>query len=91
MWYDFDFNEYYYDGLGEVSFTNLKTNKETNKDYSYVYWGNKTYNIPIYDCNDLILKNGTITKKCIQNGTENKNYETWLPYNSKDIPDNKIE
>lgn len=38
MYYDFDFNEIYGDGLGEVIFIDKNSGKEIEKDYEYVYW-----------------------------------------------------
>lgn len=88
MWYDFkDFKEIYENGLGEVVFTNESNGEIIERDYSFVYWGDKERNI--YGegkCNTLI--NGTQICERIIIGTET--YQDWLPYNSKDIPKENI-
>ena len=86
MWYDFNFLGLYENGLGKVKFIDMKTEKEIDRDYSFVYWGNENYEIPIYS--EILLGNGTLIYE--QTGTETKTRETWLPYNSKDIPKGNI-
>ena len=90
MYYDFDFKELYYNGLGEVSFTDMRTGKEVEKDYRYVYWGNEIRQRPIYE-NQYCNKNGT-AYACgvIENGKEDYTFEGWLSYSSKDIPLGKV-
>jgi len=91
MYYDFyDWKDIYKEGLGEVYFTDKRTGKEIEKDYSFVYWGTEDYEIPTYSCKDELNKNGTITNNCVKNGTEIKTRETWLPYNLKEIPTKNI-
>ena len=87
MWYDFQDWEYYKDGLGEVIFTDKKTGEIINRDYSYVYWGDKIRDV--YgkgECN--VLGNQTQVCETIVVGTET--YKDWLSYNSKDIPKGNI-
>ncbi|MHA1880875.1 MAG: LamG domain-containing protein [Candidatus Heimdallarchaeota archaeon] len=86
MWYDFDFLGLYENGLGEVEFTDMKTGKTIERNYSFVYWGEESYEVPTYS--EKVLKNGTIVYEQI--GTETKTREAWLPYNSKDIPKGNI-
>jgi len=87
MWYDFNFAELYLNGLGEVEFTNMKTGKEIERDYSFVYWGEKERDV--YGQGKCFINiNGTQTCESIVVGKET--YETWLPYNSKDIPKGNI-
>ena len=86
MWYDFNFLGLYENGLGKVKFIDMKTEKEIDRDYSFVYWGNENYENPIYS--EILLGNGTLIYE--QTGTETKTRETWLPYNSKDIPKGNI-
>ena len=91
-WYDFNFKEIYYDGLGEVIFIDEDTEKKIQKDYSFVYWGNLTEEIFTYDCSKVLSENGTMGKECIETGKNIiiTNEKGWLPYNSKDIPNEKI-
>lgn len=86
MWYDFNFNEVYENGLGEVTFEDKRTGKEVQRNWRYVYWGTEIYEVPTYDSS--ITSNGTI--EYIQNGTTTKEKEAWLPYNSKNIPNYDI-
>ncbi len=87
MWYDFRFSGLYINGLGDIEFTDMKTEKLVERDYSFVYWGEKERNI--YgkgNCNISI--NGTKNCERILVGTET--YNDWLPYNSRDIPSSNI-
>ena len=90
MYYDFDFLEIYEDGLGEVYFTDERTGKEIQKDYSFVYWANETYEKNIYEEQCSISSNGTNFCEDVFVGKENSLREVWKPYNSKDIPKGKI-
>ena len=86
MWYDFNFIELYLNGLGKVEFTDMKTGKEIDRDYSFVYWGKKERNV--YGCEYSFSANGTKICNSIIIGKET--YNDWLPYNSKDIPKGNI-
>ena len=87
MWYDFNFVELYLNGLGKVEFTDMRTGKEIDRDYSFVYWGEKERDV--YGQGECFINiNGTQTCESIVIGKEI--YETWLPYNSKDIPKGNI-
>jgi len=86
MWYDFDFLGLYLNGLGKVYFIDRTTGKEINRDYSFVYWGEKERDV--YDQECYLSINKTQTCESIVVGKET--YETWLPYNSLDIPKGKI-
>ena len=83
MYYDFTNWELYKDGLGDVKFIDMRTEKEVEKDYTFVEW--KETNIPKYINNCEYEENGT-AKNCItiKNGT--KKEFNWVDYNSKDIP-----
>ena len=87
MYYDFSNWELYKDGLGEVYFTDKRTGEIIEKDYHFVYWGDKERNVYAKgecfysvdgkkNCEDIIMGKET--------------YKDWLPYNSKDIPSNNI-
>lgn len=83
MYYDFNFLEEYLGGLGEVTFIDKKTGKQIYKPYTYVYLETKSYEQPIYK------------ETCVGCKPEIVGYETiyfkqWSPYNSKDIPKEKI-
>ncbi len=90
MWYDFNFVELYKNGLGEPEFVDVRTGKKVERDWRYVYWGNETYEVPVYSCQIKTSVNGTEYEDCVQTGTETKTREAWLPYNSRDIPKGKI-
>ena len=91
-WYDFNFKEIYYDGLGEVIFMDEDTGNKISKNYSFVYWGNLTEEISTYDCSKVLSENGTMDNECIETGKETiiTGKKGWLPYNSKDILNEEI-
>ncbi len=70
MWYEFDFPERYVDGLGDVIFTKVKTGQVVQREWGYVYLVEEEYQKPIYSCEDILNKNGTLEYKCSQTGTE---------------------
>ena len=91
MWYDFNFVELYLNGLGNVEFTNIRTGELIDRDYSFVYWGEKERNI--YETNCYVVGkfvNGSAIEECNRVFVRTKTYEDWLPYNSQDIPKENI-
>ena len=87
MWYDFDFLGLYENGLGEIEFTDMRTGEVIDRDYSFVYWGEKERDV--YGQGECSFSvNGTQTCERIVVGKET--YNDWLPYNSKDIPKGNI-
>ncbi|GAH03648.1 unnamed protein product, partial [marine sediment metagenome] len=87
MWYDFEFLRLYENGLGDVKFTDMKTGKTIERDYSFVYWGEKKRDV--YGDGDCFYYiNGT--RECEQIVVGKRPYDDWLPYNSRDIPKGKI-
>ena len=87
MYYDFDFIEEYKEGLGKVYFTNERTGKVIEKDYTFVYAVEKERDVFESVCDNVITLNGTVTCNTI---TKKETYTAWLPYNSKDIPQENI-
>ncbi len=90
MYYDFTNWELYENGLGDIIFTDERTGKEIQKDYSFVYWTNETYQIDVYEKQCSILWNETKNCSDVFIGKENKIREVWKPYSSKDIPKDGI-
>ncbi len=91
MWYEVNYNELYEDGLGEVIFTDLNTRKIVEKNYQFVYWDSKIIKEPIYEYKCNILGNGTEVCQNVLTGEKNKTINSWVDYNSYDIPkDNSI-
>lgn len=91
MWYDFSFNELYRNGLGEVTFIDVKSGEEVEKKYEFVYWGDIETTEPTYKCDrpsrdDLNLDN----VNCEITGSKKVVYQDWIPYNSRDIPKENI-
>jgi len=87
MYYDFTGWELYENGLGDVIFTDVRTGKEIEKEYSFVYWGDIERDTYRYiDCPKVETEFSSCT--AIINGTET--YKGWIPYNSKDIPKENI-
>ncbi len=86
MWYEFyNFSEIYLDGIGDVEIINMKNGEKVKRDYEFVYWGKTTYGIPKCDYNIKDIK-----EQCKGLGTRYETIEGWLPYNSRDIPKDKI-
>lgn len=90
MYYDTNFGKAHQDALGEVTFIDMRTGEEVEKEWKYVYWGEEEYESPIYDYKETISLNGTIINERIQIGNETKTKGNWLDYNSKNIPKGKI-
>ncbi|KKN12724.1 hypothetical protein LCGC14_1013600 [marine sediment metagenome] len=90
MYYDLDFLELYENGLGKVYLTDKRTNKEIQKEYSFVYWTNETYEKNIYEIQCSKAVNGTDVCENVFLGKENSTREVWKPYNSRDIQKGKI-
>ena len=90
MYYDFDFLELYEEGLGKVYFTDERIGEEIEKDYSFVYWTNETYEKDIYEEQCSKSLNGTNICGQVVVGKENVTREVWKPYNSRDIQKGKI-
>ena len=90
MYYDFDFLELYEEGLGKVYFTDERIGEEIEKDYSFVYWTNETYEKDIYEeqCSKSLNQTNICGQVVI--GKENVTREVWKPYNSRDIQKGKI-
>ena len=87
MWYDFDFVDLYENGFGEVIFTDQRTGEIIERDYSFVYWGDKERDVFRQgECSFSINE----TKTCENIFLGKEIYKTWLPYNSKDIPKGSI-
>jgi len=82
MWYNFYGYELYKNGLGKVKFIDMNTGEEVERDYSFVYLGEKEKNV--YGCKYSYSANKTEICEEVVVGT--KTYEAWLPYNSRDIP-----
>lgn len=86
MWYDFEDWNFYENGLGEVQFKDMSTKQEIQKEYSFVYWGEKERNV--YGNGKCSLNiNGTEICENVVVGKEI--YNDWLPLNLKDIPEGK--
>ncbi len=67
MYYDFNFSEEYVDGLGQVTFSDLRTGEELNKGYYFAQAVYEEYRVPKYNevCVDgRKLGNGTILQEC---------------------------
>ncbi len=87
MWYDFSNWELYEDGLGDIIFTDMRTGKLVDRNYTYVYLVEKQADV-YGEGNCGFSVNGTKTCENIVIGTQT--YEDWIPYNSRDIPKENI-
>jgi len=90
MYYDINSTYKLKNALGEPEFIDMRTGQRINRSWKFVYWGNESYEEPIYSCVKKLTINGTLTDECIQTGTQIKTRENWIPYNSSDIPEGKI-
>ena len=86
MWYDFNFEDVYINGLGDVNFIDMKTKELVKRDYKFVYWVEDTINTTSWDCKEAILKNGTLERNCLNPIIIKKVGGYWEDYNLKDIP-----
>ena len=91
IFYDFDFAGLYEDGLGgEMYFIDMKTGEEVNRAWNYVYWGDAQRDVyGDINCKSIYKENGT-GYDCEQVITGTETYQTWLDYNTKDIPKGQI-
>lgn len=88
MYYDFEnWKEIYKDGLGEVIFIDMNNGEIIERDYWFVYWGDKERDVREKG-NCTLDSNGQEECEWIITGTEI--VKDWLPYNSKDIPKENI-
>ncbi len=95
MYYDFDFNEIYENGLGDVDFINMTDGEEIKKDYHFVIWDTiieekNSYSIV---CNEVYNpNNNSYYQVCEQviKGTYETQREGWVELNTKDIPKGKV-
>jgi len=93
MYYDFDFNELIENGLGEIEFINMKTGRNVERDYKYVYWFEemRTRDICLeYEEIDNNTIEDDFIPKCIKEGKEDYLFTEWKDYDTKDIPKGNI-
>ena len=83
MWYDVNSLYGLSQALGQPEFTDMRTGEIVQRDWRYVYFGNESYESPVYS--EIKASNGTIIGY-EKTGTETKTREAWLPYDSRDIP-----
>lgn len=90
MWYEFNFNEVYENGFGEIKV--LSDGKEVKRDYHFVVGeviGVQTQKDLIAgSCKDIVVSNGT-TQECSYTERQEPIY-SWTNYNLKDIPKGKF-
>ena len=91
MYYDFNFVDLYENGLGTVTFTNVTTGEEVQKDYSFVEWIVKDESFNDYDWVNIgNTENGSIHWDYQIVGTHIESKGSWVDYNSNDIPNKNI-
>lgn len=90
MFYDFSFNELYENGLGEITFTDQRTDEEVERNYKFVYWGDIEVNNYETICEEVSIENGTLVTNCEQIVTGTHIEKGWVDYNSLDVPKGKI-
>ncbi|MEX1382612.1 LamG-like jellyroll fold domain-containing protein [Lutibacter sp.] len=90
MIYETNFGQAQKEILGDVTFIDMRTGLEVEKEYKFVYWGTEERERDTYSCLETEMLNGTLETNCEVNGTETYTYEGWLDYNSKDLPKGQI-
>lgn len=93
MYYDFNFNEIYENGLGGVEFTNVTDGKKINKDYYFVIWDTIIEEKNNYSklCNKINNQTGIYTIcESILKGTYQEEKDGWVKLKDKDIPKGKV-
>ncbi len=90
MYYDFTDWELYEDGLGIVTFTDMKTGKEIQKDYEFVEW--KEVNVEVNDYKETCSLSLNGTNECYQEiiGTHIEKRFDWITLATKDIENKRI-
>ncbi len=90
MYYDFNFNEIYDNGLGDVEFINMTDGENIEKDYHFVIWDTITEEKNNYStvCNKM--GNGTISCEQVFKGTYIEEKEGWITLDKKDIPKGRV-
>ncbi len=92
MYYDFDFDEVYENGLGDVEFINMTDGEVIEKDYHFVIWDTFIEEKNNYStvCNEIINATGThnICQQIFK-GTYTEEVEGWVRLDIKDIPKGK--
>ncbi len=91
MFYEFNFEELYQDGLGEVEFINMTDGEVIEKDYHFVIWGTIYEEKNNYTRNCVNVtdeSNQSVSKNCISEitGTYIEESEGWIRLNNSDIP-----
>lgn len=89
MWYEFNFEATYYEGLGKISFEDMHTGKIIEKDYDFVRLISEKYQSPIYEEQCSLIRNGTNFCEEVVTTYEEKVRKRWVDYDSKDIPQGK--
>lgn len=91
MYYEFNFNELYKDGLGEVSFINMKKEEEIEKDYNFKYLIIENVEVDDYEYQIVgYSNNGSAIYDNVKIGSHLEERRIWKDYNSKDIPKGKL-
>lgn len=80
MWYEFDFEDLYLNGIGEITFIDMNTKEKIIRRYNLVYWGE------IIEYQSICVKQGTRLEGCLERKEVQVIKEGWIEYNSKDIP-----
>jgi hypothetical protein len=89
MTYDFEFNEKLTDVLNDVTYTDMRTGRLIDREWSYVYLTTETKerNICIKEIEDEKNKTQMI---CAEYKIEEYSENVWKPYNLKELPNGKI-
>ena len=94
MWYEFNFDEEYSNGLGDVKFIDVNNGKEIEKNYYFAeaVYGNVEVDVWGQECKEIITVNGTeevCEGKVVGTTTERKIVE-WKKLDSNNIPSGEV-
>ena len=96
MYYKFNFNSVYTNGLGDVEFIDYNTGRKIEKSYYFAYSEEENYQVPIYNINCSrgdTLENGSIANRVCNDvivGYNDKTRNKWTRLSNKDIPKGDI-
>ncbi len=91
MYYNLNFSRVYVEGLGEVSFTDMRTGKKVQKDYYFVEWAIKDVVVDDYDFVNVGKNiNGSINWQWEIVGNHLEEKGSWERRINNDIPNKNV-
>ncbi len=88
IWYNVNFDELYENGLGDLKFIDLKTGKEVEREWYYVYEAKHVVQKAIGDSNCDDVELDSCESSIV--GYREEEVSVWERYNSNDIPKGEL-